>query len=279
MGLELEPVIISSEREIGCRVKDFYFGVDHDGINEDYVLKNIAVGDIISCISGQVVLSSKFSDILDILRSLKGSSRTIIFKNISASWNTNSQKLEKSHVVYSPKLSKAIVPIDRNQKNSSNQMLPMKPTTASSPLMRSPLVTNSSYDKDVSISFSREQPSNSSLLVSPKAVREMSLSKASKLSSSYAAQSPVRTVQSLDETTTIPLISVDLKRVLGTIGSSIGASILTIGNALGSVIGEHAERVVLNTAEKIPRYNMNEMDQVVMKKQKLLNELSESCFY
>eukprot|EP01039_Chlorochromonas_danica_P013980 gene13980-16257_t len=32
MGLELEPVIKSSEREIGCRIKDFYFGVDYRGI-------------------------------------------------------------------------------------------------------------------------------------------------------------------------------------------------------------------------------------------------------
>jgi hypothetical protein len=31
MGLELQPVIISSDHEIGCRVKDYYFGLDHHG--------------------------------------------------------------------------------------------------------------------------------------------------------------------------------------------------------------------------------------------------------
>lgn len=278
MGLELEPVIISSEREIGCRVKDFYFGVDHDGINEDYVLKNIAVGDIISCISGQVVLSSKFSDILDILRSLKGTSRTIIFKNISASWNRSNERSERDSLSPSRRVTKSIVSIDRNQKYTST--LQMKPTIASSPLMRSPLNLNLSYDKeaDVTISFSREQPVNSSLLISPKAVKEMSKAKLS--SNKSATQSPVQRSRGRlpDEEATIPIISVDLNRVLGNIGASIGASILTIGNVLGNVIGERAERMVVNTAEKMPRYNMNEMDQVVMKKQKLLHELSQSCY-
>jgi hypothetical protein len=29
-GLELQPVIISSERSIGCKVKGFYFGLEHE---------------------------------------------------------------------------------------------------------------------------------------------------------------------------------------------------------------------------------------------------------
>jgi hypothetical protein len=50
--------------------------------------------DLISNV--KVVLSSKFTDILDILRSLKGTSRTIIFKNISASWNLSNKTENKS---------------------------------------------------------------------------------------------------------------------------------------------------------------------------------------
>ena len=85
VGLELQPVIISSEREIGCRVKDYYFGVDYHGIPPDDLQASVAIGDIITHIDSRNVQSAKFSDILGLLRSLKDSERKITFKNVSNS--------------------------------------------------------------------------------------------------------------------------------------------------------------------------------------------------
>lgn len=88
MGLELEPVITSSERTIGCRVKDFYFGISYDGIDQSFLQEHIMIGDIIAKINETPVVSLPFNSILDLLRSLTGTSRTIVFKNITASCTT-----------------------------------------------------------------------------------------------------------------------------------------------------------------------------------------------
>lgn len=85
MGLELEPIITSSERQIGCRVKDYYFGIDHDGVDPEYVKTHVAIGDIIIQVQGENVLSTKFVDILDKLRSLRENYKLITFKDISLS--------------------------------------------------------------------------------------------------------------------------------------------------------------------------------------------------
>lgn len=85
MGLELEPVILSSQRKIGCRVKDFYFGVNHSGIDPTILQSRVSPGDIIVKIQGETVLSSKFHDILDMLKSLKEQSRIVVFKKIDSS--------------------------------------------------------------------------------------------------------------------------------------------------------------------------------------------------
>jgi hypothetical protein len=85
MGLEFEPVITSSERTIGCRVKDYYFGLDYNGIERSYIEEHIAVGDIITKVNNTSVVSMPFGNILDLLRSLVAVSRPVSFKNITAS--------------------------------------------------------------------------------------------------------------------------------------------------------------------------------------------------
>ena len=85
MGLELEPVVTSSEREIGCRVKDFYFALDHVGMKVQDVKNNVGIGDIIVAINGENVLSSRFIDILDKLIRLKDKEKAVTFKDLSAS--------------------------------------------------------------------------------------------------------------------------------------------------------------------------------------------------
>ena len=85
MGLVLEPVILSSEREIGCKVKDYYFGVDHQGIDAEKLQDLVEIGDVVTFIGSKNVQSARFTDILDLLRSLKDAKRVITFKNMSIS--------------------------------------------------------------------------------------------------------------------------------------------------------------------------------------------------
>ena len=86
MGLDLEPLIssVSPERLIGCKVKDFYFGIDHTGITEAEAKSLICPGDILSSINGKEVLFVQFMDILNMLRGLKAEERSVCFKRLSS---------------------------------------------------------------------------------------------------------------------------------------------------------------------------------------------------
>ena len=97
MGLELEPVITSTNppRQIGCRVKDFYFGTDFsegfvlpnsDIWTREYLTHRIQVGDVVCKVDDDRVVSKSFTDILTLLRTLKNSEthRLVTFRNISA---------------------------------------------------------------------------------------------------------------------------------------------------------------------------------------------------
>jgi hypothetical protein len=85
MGLDLEPLIssVSPERLIGCKVKDFYFSIDHSGVDEDSLRLAVSPGDIISSINGTEVLFAQFIDILEKLRGLKPTQRQVCFKKLS----------------------------------------------------------------------------------------------------------------------------------------------------------------------------------------------------
>jgi hypothetical protein len=85
MGLDLEPLIVSlaPERLIGCKVKGFYFALDHSGISDEELMRSVSVGDIIARVNDKDVLFSQFEDILNELRLLKRETRTVYFKTIS----------------------------------------------------------------------------------------------------------------------------------------------------------------------------------------------------
>jgi hypothetical protein len=84
MGLELEPVIKSAEREIGCRIKDFFFTFDHDGVDQSYLESKVKIGDIVSYVNGEDVRSQPFVQIVELLKAWKYQQKTIWLKNISA---------------------------------------------------------------------------------------------------------------------------------------------------------------------------------------------------
>lgn len=66
-------------------VQDYYYGIGHDGISSEVLEASVSIGDIIVLIDEKNVQSSKFSDILELLRSLKNTSKKIVFRNVSTS--------------------------------------------------------------------------------------------------------------------------------------------------------------------------------------------------
>lgn len=84
MGLELEPVIVSSAKRVGCRVKHFHYDFDYNGHDPSHLEANVFVGDIVSKINGEVVVAWTFEDILMKLRSLRNEKKMITFKNVTA---------------------------------------------------------------------------------------------------------------------------------------------------------------------------------------------------
>lgn len=87
MGLDLEPVIVSSQRKIGCRIKGFRVEAEHQGLDPIKLKALVKVGDIVKSINGTQVLSAPFDVILDTLRQLKRTTRSVVFKDISANWS------------------------------------------------------------------------------------------------------------------------------------------------------------------------------------------------
>jgi hypothetical protein len=64
MGLELEPVIVSTAREVGCRVRDFYFSDTHEGMSRATLERLVSPGDVITAVNGKSVVSMPFKHIL-----------------------------------------------------------------------------------------------------------------------------------------------------------------------------------------------------------------------
>lgn len=102
MGLDLEPVVISSTRQVGCRVKDYYFDLEHDGIDPTLVQSTVSLGDVLDSIDGQTVLSIPFPDIVTMLRSLKSKSRVVVFRRMTLDCE-DTHRLSLQHLdSYSP---------------------------------------------------------------------------------------------------------------------------------------------------------------------------------
>ena len=100
MGLELEPVITSKERKIGCRIRGFYFAKDHYGINRNELERKVSKGDIISTIQDKSVISSPFDDILSELMTLKSRTKSIGFKSVDPE-NTTPTKHRSNKSIHS----------------------------------------------------------------------------------------------------------------------------------------------------------------------------------
>lgn len=207
MGLDLEPLIssVSPERLIGCRIKDFYFGVDHTGIDEDSLRAAIGPGHIIASINGQEVLFAQFMDILEKLRQLKHEQRTICFKTLSTEESSGISGIRSPgnhYFVFSPDRehtaisSPRVSTPNRSQRIDASMLSPLsnskdgvrKTGTSLRPAIitrpEAPLLTVASTDLKLN------------LLLSPRDVKRLSkLNNQSELLSS-PPQSPQKVIQS-----------------------------------------------------------------------------------
>jgi hypothetical protein len=82
----------------------------------------------------------------------------------------------------------------------------------------------------------------------------------------------------------LPPASADIRRIL----ASVGSNLLSVGSVVGlqaadaavvvgAAVGIQAERVIMSTAQIVPRYSSQEMSKVISRKNALLDELSQSC--
>ena len=77
MGLDLEPQSTIDETEIGCRVVNFVFGFNHDGISKALLQQRVTMGDELVSIQDRDVRSTAFSEIVRTLAGLRSQTRRI----------------------------------------------------------------------------------------------------------------------------------------------------------------------------------------------------------
>lgn len=82
----------------------------------------------------------------------------------------------------------------------------------------------------------------------------------------------------------LPPASADIRRILATVGSNllsvgsvVGLQAADAAVVVGAAVGIQAERVIMSTAQIVPRYSSQEMSKVITRKNALLDELSQSC--
>lgn len=277
MGLELEPVIISTERKIGCRVKDFYFGLGYSGIEPSILQNTIKVGDVVSSIDGVSMLSAPFMDILEVLTSKRENPRrSLTFKDISSQWSSSlsagSRDEEDSHAdleSHSMDVIPSHTSLSSNLKeNSANVRTPVKKDSDAVPLTpeTSPAVWKTyPATPDVFAPLPLLSQGTTPLLahdatftltVSPKAVKALSTSGAS------CSNTPMKggTAASLSK----EVSREDLGRVLGRVGASIGYGLKGVGQKILEPFGDFEAKD-------------RELSLMMGRKRELLSELSRSC--
>ena len=256
MGLELEPVITSSEKAIGVKVKDFYYGMDYQGLDPVVLEECISIGDVISTVNDVNVLSMPFHDILQVIKTSRDSSiRQVVFKNISASWE-------------------AALPQTENDNSFNDALTPQKPlstmkgTNTESPAvwkvypgshMKSPLSKTNTPVKAPYINTDLVP----TLTISPKAVRALSMAGATTSSQQKKEKEEGSSTSGKNNRVsplTRPITSNDLTMVLKEMGASL------VGKA--SKVGQKILQ---------PFTGNTEMDVLVSRKHELLCELSQSC--
>jgi hypothetical protein len=280
MGLELEPVIISASKQIGCRVKDFYFSIDFPLNQQKRLKSHVHVGDVMSSLNGNSVLSNSFQDILDKLRKMKDESRTVIFKNLTIRDENTS-------------VNTVLTPAKHQSQSQTPAKLLRGMLAASGPTSISTSVSTPAKSKTKEISESPatwkvhsgvKAPKQQQLTISPKAIKALRYDSAADDMASYYyhSQSPDPRAKNIDNndnnksTTPIchPAPQSDLNRVLSTMGDAIlGGLTGIVGN---KILGGAAENFssVSNHEDQTPQEQINAL---INMKHELVTELSKSC--
>ena len=88
-GLELEPSIVVGNRQVGCRIKAYHIVPGHSGIDPRVLRRAVSIGDIITHIDAEDVLTTKFFGILEMLRDSKDRQRALTFKRNNSMANNS----------------------------------------------------------------------------------------------------------------------------------------------------------------------------------------------
>lgn len=272
MGLELEPVIKSSEREVGCRVKDFYFGVEYNGIEPAQLEHLVNVGDIICSIDDISVRSLPFPEIVELLRSRRNNQRIVRFKNMNAMWSNGetmaSPHMKKKDRTQAPKF------FNENTENGAplEEISPIKPALASR-TMKSPKTFKSPSSsrqpltpRQKTRTVISEQPGDMQMVrtpLTPSAVKYLAQHNGSSVS---AIQRDEDSFQMQD-----PLLN-EVQEV----GAVIGKKAAQLAFIASESLSNHAQTALNHAAVVVPRFSQQEMNQVVQKKNELLAELTRS---
>ena len=277
MGLELEPVVISSACKIGCRVRDFYFGLDYEGIDPKILQKTIRIGDVISSVNGVSVLSSSFMDILDILTSNREAPQRVLqFKNVSVASVSRSVTVELQNMNEEEKLLTSnrlddVPPHDVNEINADNnlKMTPVKSVHATNNQIDAPssspaawktypatpdIFATSSATTTPSVKQTSLPDEAFSLTISPKAVRALSRARAL-----VSPDGQVGTAALLQK----DISPVDLGQAIGRVGASIGHSFKGVAHKILEPFDTFAHQ--------------KQAEAAIARKHELLAELSRSC--
>lgn len=258
MGLNLEPVIISHdpERKLGCKVKAFYFDESYSGISKEILCAHISVGDVLDNIDGSNVYLSPFDDILHMLRTRIQHRKIIGFKIINADieslrsqknpFSTGADEFVSDH----PQLS---------TPPSATQGLREVHVGTPHPTPRAPPVLSPEKDK-----FLRLEA------VSPRSPR----TPRTPTSLSFLATVDDLSLLHLDTLRSLfPVRFDELSHLLSDLGANIGSGLLDAGVA----IENRTEKVLEQTAHRIPLYSREDIDRVNGRVKMLLQELSETC--
>jgi len=226
MGLDLEPVVVSSSRQIGCRVKDFYFDIDHSGVDPVLLQRSVSVGDVMDTVDGESVLSMPFPDIVALLRGSKDRPRVVVFRRMTLD-NASMTTTPTQHKQYkltlqeldSPSSSMSSMPRLNGQANKKQPVPAVVPQAAV----------------------------ETELLVSPKAVKRLSESNLfSPTTYSYLSSfEPVGQRSSTANTVSTPVPSTGpLARVLGTVATVVKDKAVKAALAVTDVISGQAEQAI-----------------------------------
>jgi len=277
LGMNLEPVIRSMDRELGCRVVEFV-NVNSTLPSQARLSRKIHLGDVITSIDGKNMLSKPYDDIIALLKNPTNNAngRTISFRRIKHASPKSRRNIsaKKSKDVNSSELSiknsKEISP-DGSSVNGNSEI--KESTRSSSFLSQTP--SSSLLESEQNADLTMESPSGiikqkfnedkiESSWLSPEAAL-FSPSNVRKLTTDPAVQTPFDDTTPYEQSFQKPIDEI-YKIVTSNVVPLAGAAIYNTMSATNTI----KDKVI----EALLGFNQEEFENAMLLKRQLLTELS-----